>query len=88
MKQVFILFKTDANNVKSIKEIYLAKDKAQGEFICKILTNNQDPGSKIVYSFEAQDVYQRAARVKKTTTAKTGSSNGRSKVGKVSDVEL
>lgn len=88
MKQIFILFKQDANNVKSIKEIYLAKDKAQGEFVCKILTDNQDPDSKIVYSFEAQDVYQRAARVKKTTTVKTGSSKGRMQVATTKDTVL
>lgn len=87
MKQVFILFKTGVDGVKQIKEIYLEKDKAQGELIFNILKDNQDSDSKVVYSFEGTNVYSRPAKIKKTG-AKSSNGNGRTKVGQTKDTVL
>lgn len=88
MKQVFILFKTGVDGVKQIKEIYLEKDKAQGEFVCKILTDNQDSDSKVVYSLEAQNVYTRPARTKKAAKSSSANGNGRTKIATTKDTVL
>lgn len=81
MKQVFILFKTDAEGKKEIKGIYLERHKAVGENVYNILKDNQESDSKVVYSYEPQNVYQPAAKAKKAKA----SSNGRTPVTKTFD---
>ena len=87
MKQVFILFRTE-NGKKEIKNVYSQKDEQKGNDTLQILKDNLS-STDVTFSLEPFPLFEGAKKkAKGTATAKTGSSNGRSKVGKVSDVEL
>lgn len=78
MKQVFVLFRT-VNGTKEIKGVYLEKHKAAGQQVYEILKENQEPESKVEYSYEAVKLFQPPARAKK----ESAKSNGRVKAGSV-----
>ncbi len=86
MKQVFILFRTE-NGKKEIKNVYSQKDEQKGNDTLQILKDNLS-STDVTFSLEAFPLFEGAKKKAKGAATKTGSSNGRSKVGKVSDVEL
>lgn len=88
MKQIFLFCRTDENGVKTIKQVYQERHKAQGESVVKVLVDNQEPNSKIVYTLEPYPVWEPTRTKKTAAKSSSANGNGRSKVGKVSDVEL
>jgi len=86
MKQVFLFCRTDENGVKTIKQVYQERHKAQGESVVKVLVDNQEPNSKIVYTLEPYPVWE-PTRTKKVA-AKSSNGNGRSKVATTKDTVL
>lgn len=88
MKQVFLFCRTDENGVKTIKQVYQERHKAQGESVVKVLVDNQEPNSKIVYTLEPYPVWEPTRTKKVAAKSSNGNGNGRSKVGKGIDAEL
>lgn len=86
MKQVFLFCRTDENGVKTIKQVYQERHKAQGESVVKVLVDNQEPNSKIVYTLEPYPVWEPTRTKKAAKSSSSANGNGRSKAGKTVDL--
>lgn len=88
MKQVFLFCRIDENGVKTIKQVYQERHKAQGESVVKVLVDNQEPNSKIVYTLEPYPVWEPTRTKKAAKSSSSANGNGRTKIATTKDTVL